>query len=69
MPQSVAPTQANITHALHLKVSTGPPLLREIHRFRNSDLVSRAPDTGSLPASNGNHDMMAQVDFEGSSSS
>ena len=34
-----------------------------IHRLGNSDLVSRASDTGSLPASNGNHDMMAQVDF------
>ena len=63
MPKSVAPTQGNITHTLHLKVSTGPPLLRGIHRLGNSDLVSRAPDTGSLTASNGNHDMMAQVDF------
>ena len=65
MPKSVAPTQGNITHShtLYLKVSTGPPLLRGIHRLGNFDLVSRAPDTGSLPVSNGNHDMMAQVDF------
>ena len=40
MPQSVTPTQANITHTLHLKVSTGPPLLREIHRLGNSDFVA-----------------------------
>ena len=53
-----------ISHtSLHLKVSTGPPFPREIHRLGNSDLLSRAPDIGWLPASNGNHDKMAQVHF------
>ena len=56
---SVAPTHTS----LHLKVSTGPPFPRGIHRLGNSDLVSRAPDTGSLPAPIGNHDKMAQVLF------
>ena len=55
-----------ITHTLYLKDSTGPPLLRGIHCLGNSDIVSRAPDTGLLPVSNGNHDMMAQVDFASS---
>ena len=63
MPKSVAPTQGNITHTVFEGIhwsttSKGNPL-----RFRNSYLVSTAPDTGSLPVSNGNHDMIVQVDF------
>ena len=61
---SVAPSQGNITHTafetFHLSIaSKGNPW----YPLENSDLVSRAHDTRTLPASIGNHDMMAQVDF------
>ena len=53
---SVAPAQRNITHTAFeggLNWST----------TWSSYLVSRASDTGSLPAGNAYHDMMTQVDF------
>ena len=61
---SVAPSQGNVTQtafeSFHLSIASK---VNPWYRLENSDLVSRAHDTCLLPAPNGNHDMMAQVDF------